>query len=73
MVAPQEKVEVIYRCSVLISRLLGDLGDGMSGADHFLPVFIYVIVKARPRRLFSTIDWVMSFRRPERLCGEREC
>lgn len=45
----------------------------MSGADHFLPVFIYVIVKARPRRLFSTIDWVMSFRRPERLCGEREC
>ena len=72
VVAPQEKVEVIYRCSVLISRLLADLGDGMNGADYFLPVFIYVIIKARPRRLFSTIDWVMSFRRPERLCGERE-
>jgi hypothetical protein len=72
VVAPQEKVEVIYRCSVLISRLLADLGDGMSGADYFLPVFIYVIIKARPRRLFSTIDWVMSFRRPERLRGERE-
>jgi hypothetical protein len=53
VIAPQEKVEVIYRCSVLISRLLADLGDGMSGADYFLPVFIYVIIKARPRRLFS--------------------
>jgi len=40
------------------------------GADSFLPLLIYVTVKANPDNLLSNIEYINRFRRPERLQGE---
>jgi len=40
------------------------------GADTFLPLLIYVTIKANPDNLLSNIEYINRFRRPERLQGE---
>ena len=40
-------------------------------ADDFLPVLVYVLLRANPPELQSNVDFVSSYRSPERLTGER--
>ena len=63
--APGDKIAcVVNCCSVLFSVLNLARGDGDSrpGADDFLPVFIYVVLKARVPSLWVHSEFVRKFR-----------
>lgn len=41
-----------------------------SGADEFLPILIYVVIRANPLHLFSNIQYVSLFRHPNKMITE---
>mmetsp|Transcript_16254 Transcript_16254/g.26810 ORF Transcript_16254/g.26810 Transcript_16254/m.26810 type:complete len:388 (+) Transcript_16254:985-2148(+) len=45
--------------------------DAPPGADDFLPVLIYVVVRANVANLQSNVDYVMKYRHPARLVSEQ--
>ena len=40
-----------------------------TGADDFLPVLIYLVLKAKPTNPISNIEFIKKFRAPHRLVG----
>ncbi|GAV72005.1 VPS9 domain-containing protein [Cephalotus follicularis] len=72
--APREKLLCIMNCCRVINNLL--LNASMSenhvlaGADDFLPVLIYVTIKANPPQLHSNLKFVQLYRRQEKLVSE---
>ncbi len=60
--SPLGKVEcVVTCCKVLISLLqLAKCGDP-PGADDMFPVIVYVLLKANPPGLLSTVQYVKNF------------
>eukprot|EP00808_Paulinella_micropora_P022077 g74161.t1 len=48
----------------------GSTGDTLPSADDFLPIFIYVIIKAKPSRLHLNIEYIQLTRSPARLQSE---
>ncbi|XP_052821556.1 GTPase-activating protein and VPS9 domain-containing protein 1 isoform X4 [Octopus bimaculoides] len=69
---PKDKVQCVYRCSLCIMNLLSMANDRkVPAADDFFPVLIYVIIKANPPCLLSTIQYVNSFY-GERVTGEEQ-
>ncbi|CAJ0846347.1 6761_t:CDS:2, partial [Entrophospora sp. SA101] len=63
--APRDKLICILNCCKVIYGLI-KLVDGEEGADKFLPVLIFVILKANPEYLMSNVQ----FRSPEKLQSE---
>jgi len=69
---PADKVHCISRVSSIIMNLLSLAQDkAVPAADDFVPVLVFVIIKANPPSLLSTVQLVDNFYR-DRLCGE-EC
>ncbi|TKY49870.1 Vacuolar protein sorting-associated protein 9A [Spatholobus suberectus] len=73
--APHEKLLSIMNCCRIINNLL--LNAAMTervpaGADDFLPVLIYVTIKANPPRLHSNLNFIKSYRRQAKLISEAE-
>jgi len=69
---PADKVHCISRVSSIIMNLLSLAQDkSVPAADDFVPVLVFVIIKANPPSLLSTVQLVDNFYR-DRLCGE-EC
>jgi len=69
---PADKVHCISRVSAIIMNLLSLAQDkAVPAADDFVPVLVFVIIKANPPSLLSTVQFVDNFYR-DRLCGE-EC
>lgn len=71
--APREKLLCILSCCRVINNLL--LNASMSenrvpGADDFLPVLIFVTIKANPPQLHSNLKFIQLFRRQEKLVSE---
>ncbi|XP_031259910.1 vacuolar protein sorting-associated protein 9A-like isoform X2 [Pistacia vera] len=72
--APREKLLRIMNCCRVISNLL--LNASMSentvlaGADDFLPVLIYVMIKANPPQLHSNLKFIQLYRRQTKLVSE---
>mmetsp|Transcript_515 Transcript_515/g.1278 ORF Transcript_515/g.1278 Transcript_515/m.1278 type:complete len:212 (+) Transcript_515:3-638(+) len=73
VLSPQEKVERVFRTSKLIHHILGERGDGDGAgcADDFLPILIFVVLKAQPPFLNANVEYITRFRHPDRLSGER--
>ncbi|KAK4490091.1 hypothetical protein RD792_000747 [Penstemon davidsonii] len=72
--APRDKLVCILNCCKVISNLLinaslASNGDH-PGADEFLPVLIYVTIKANPPQLHSNLSYIQRFRRETRLVAE---
>lgn len=65
--SPQEKLECIVRCCRIIFALLKETAGGPASADEFLPVLIFVVLKANPVRLHSNINFVTRFSNAARL------
>ncbi len=65
-----DKVACVVRCSQTIMNLLS-LASGRSvpAADDFVPVMVFVLIKANPPSLLSTVQYVDSFY-GNRLSGE---
>ncbi|XP_059449879.1 vacuolar protein sorting-associated protein 9A-like isoform X2 [Corylus avellana] len=72
--APREKLLCIMSCCRVINNLL--LNASMSenhvlaGLDDFLPVLIYVTIKANPPQLHSNLKFIQLYRRQAKLVSE---
>ena len=63
MMTPIDKLKCFVDCFKTIINVLtltNDKGDA-AGADESLPISIYVLLKAAPKRLYSNIEYFSSF------------
>ncbi|KAE9603899.1 putative VPS9 domain-containing protein [Lupinus albus] len=72
--APRDKLVCILNCCKVIGNLLLNASvtsnENPPGADEFLPVLIYVTLKANPPQLHSNLLYIQRFRHQSRLVGE---
>ncbi|XP_076126996.1 GTPase-activating protein and VPS9 domain-containing protein 1 isoform X2 [Alosa pseudoharengus] len=69
---PRDKVQCILRmCSTIMNLLSLASDDSVPGADDFVPVLVFVLIRANPPCLLSTIQYINNFY-SSRLSGE-EC
>lgn len=67
--APRDKMICILNCCKVIFGLLRQ-SKSEESADGFLPILIYIVLKAQPKNLISNVNYIQRFRDPERLNGE---
>nr|CAD1837554.1 unnamed protein product [Ananas comosus var. bracteatus] len=67
--APRDKLVCILNCCKVINNLLLNVfiasDENPPGADEFLPVLIYVIIKANPPQLHSNLLYIQRYRHLE--------
>uniref|UniRef100_A0A1J3CGT1 Vacuolar protein sorting-associated protein 9A n=1 Tax=Noccaea caerulescens TaxID=107243 RepID=A0A1J3CGT1_NOCCA len=72
--APRDKLVCILNCCKVINNLLLNASiasnENTPGADEFLPVLIYVTIKANPPQLHSNLLYIQRYRRESKLVGE---
>ncbi|XVE95391.1 hypothetical protein REPUB_Repub02eG0093100 [Reevesia pubescens] len=72
--APRDKLVCILNCCKVINNLLLNASiasnENPPGADEFLPVLIYVTIKANPPQLYSNLLYIQRYRRQSRLVSE---
>ena len=73
--APKDKLICILNCCRIINNLLAARAEQLkgkeaAGADDFLPVLIYVLIKAAVEDLESNLQYIMRFRAESRMNGE---
>ena len=67
--APRDKVVCVLNCCKVLYSLLKRQG-GEKGADVFLPILIYVVIKANPPQLYLNCQYIERFRGADRLRAE---
>ncbi|KAH0583015.1 hypothetical protein H2248_010902 [Termitomyces sp. 'cryptogamus'] len=67
--APRDKLICILNCCKVIYGLIRHLQVD-EGADAFVPILIYVVLKANPDHLLSNVEFINRFRNPEKLQSE---
>ncbi|KAF0912437.1 hypothetical protein E2562_014072 [Oryza meyeriana var. granulata] len=74
--SPREKLICIMSCCQVINNLLLNVSMSndrtLSGADDFLPILIYITIKANPPQLHSNLKFIQLFRRETKLISEVE-
>ncbi|CAM8915421.1 hypothetical protein QQ045_027644 [Rhodiola kirilowii] len=72
--APRDKLLCILNCCRVINNLLlnASLSENrvIAGADDFLPVLIYITIKANPPQLHSNLKFIQLYRRQSKLISE---
>ncbi|KAL3682685.1 hypothetical protein R1sor_000707 [Riccia sorocarpa] len=72
--SPRDKLVCILNCCRVINNLLVKASmasnDSPPGADDFLPVLIYVVIKANPPQLHSNLQYIQRYRHQGRLVSE---
>ena len=72
------KMDCVLKCVLQLKQGLHEClaakgGKGSLGADELFPVFVYVVMRANPPRLYSTLMYVQRFRSPMALKSEAGC
>ncbi|KAI9839889.1 MAG: hypothetical protein M1819_000081 [Sarea resinae] len=67
--APRDKVICVLNCCKVIFGLLRNAKSDQS-ADSFVPLLIYVVLKANPEHLVSNVQYILRFRNQDKLGGE---
>ncbi|KAK1234958.1 hypothetical protein PQX77_001832 [Marasmius sp. AFHP31] len=67
--APRDKLICILNCCKVIFGLIRHLRKE-EGADSFVPILIFVVLKANPEHLLSNVEFINRFRNPEKLQSE---
>ncbi|KAJ1297846.1 hypothetical protein BS78_01G409000 [Paspalum vaginatum] len=74
--APRDKLACVLNCCKVINNLLLNASvvsnENPPGADEFLPVLIYVTIKANPPQLHSNLLYIQRYRRQTRLVSEAQ-
>lgn len=60
----------VINCVVKITGLIRHASDGDESADRFVPLLIYVVLRANPEHLVSNVQYILRFRNPDKLGGE---
>eukprot|EP00850_Spirogloea_muscicola_P014766 SM000108S14210 [mRNA] locus=s108:223287:227396:+ [translate_table: standard] len=72
--APRDKLVCILNCCRVINNLLLNMSMGSDGnppgADDFLPVLIFIIIKANPPQLQSNLLYIQRYRHHSRMVSE---
>ena len=68
--APAEKLNCLLDCMSIIVNVLTlvSAGAGVS-TDDSLPIIIYVVIKAKPKRMYSNLNYISKFRRSSKMIG----
>ena len=84
--APSDKLLLLTQGCKSIMKVLGDCGKAYAeqekgasgksgtmivGADDFMPMLIFCLLRVNPARAWSNVDFVEKFRAPSRMTGER--
>ncbi|KAJ1026276.1 hypothetical protein NDA16_002363 [Ustilago loliicola] len=67
--APRDKLICILNCCKVIFGMIRHLST-QENADTFIPVLIFVVLKANPENLISNVEYISRFRNPDRLSSE---
>lgn len=67
--APRDKLICILNCCKVIFGLIRHMHKE-EGADSFIPILIYVVLKANPDHLLSNVEFINRFRNPAKLQSE---
>lgn len=67
--APRDKVICVLNCCKVIFGLLRH-SKSEESADKFVPLLIYVVLRANPEHLVSNVQYILRFRNPDKLTGE---
>ncbi|KAF9530377.1 hypothetical protein CPB83DRAFT_788406 [Crepidotus variabilis] len=67
--APRDKLICILNSCKVIFGLIRHLHKE-EGADSFLPILIFVVLKANPEHLLSNVEFINRFRNPSKLQSE---
>lgn len=79
--APADKVDCVVKCASVIFSALnlsraensskrGGFSESRAGADDFLPVFIYVVLRADAPKLVSNCDYIQAYHNPKALMSK---
>lgn len=70
--SPKDKLVCVFNCCTIIYTILNKayLSGEPAGADEFLPILIYVTLKANPPQLHSNIQYISNFRNPDKMSTE---
>ena len=68
--APRDKLVCVLNTCRIINNTLTSRQGSDGGADEFLPVLIYVTLRANPERLESNLKYIQRFRGESRLVSE---
>ncbi len=70
--AAKDKMTCIINASKIITRILCESVCNVTapGADDYLPALIWALIQANPHCLMSNIDYIASFRSPDKLMSE---
>ncbi|KAM5463029.1 hypothetical protein MauCBS54593_007688 [Microsporum audouinii] len=68
--APRDKVICILNCCKVIFGLLRHAKNSDTSADSFIPLLIYVVLRANPEHLVSNVQYILRFRNQDKLSGE---
>lgn len=66
--SPQDKVACVAACCASLASLLSAAGGAPAAADDLVPVLVFVLVRANPPHLLSTVQFVETFQRAGRCC-----
>lgn len=67
--APRDKLICILNCCKVIFGMIRHLST-QENADTFIPVLIFVVLRANPENLISNVEYISRFRNPDRLSSE---
>ena len=71
--APRDKLVCLLNCCRVLNNMLNVTvppGEAPPGADDFLPVLVYVLLRAQPLQLGSNLAYITRFRLAGRLVSE---
>ena len=68
--APRDKIVCVLNCCKVIFGFLSTSKSSDTSADSFVPLLIYVVLRANPEHLVSNVQYILRFRDQEKLGGE---
>lgn len=69
--APRDKMICVSNCCRILFGILERISPNeAASADTFLPVLIYLVLKANPPHMHSNLKYIMDFRNPNKMISE---